>query len=117
MTTPSLLSVERERLPPALWASVWGLLESVMSIATADAESLSTHEPMLCALVKGVTELYEGGRPFFEEADLLRLLRMAERLARPYAPALVIRRAWCLRRPRRPRCPRCLLWGTLPRSC
>lgn len=89
MTTPGGgAGVERERLPSHLWATVWALLESVVDEATADAEAFATHQTMLCELVKRTTELYDGGRPYFEEADVLRLLQLGERLARPAHGAL-----------------------------
>ena len=88
-TSPSASghAAERERLPPRLWASVWALLEKAVEVATADASSFATHQKMLCALLSRTAELYDGGRPFFEEADVLRMLQLTERLARaPHAP-------------------------------
>ena len=41
-TTPSIsgsIAIERERLPPRLWASVWALLEKAVEVATQDAHS------------------------------------------------------------------------------
>jgi len=76
-------AVQRERLPPVLWASVWSMLERAVDLATIDATAFVTHERMLCALLNRSAELYERGRTHFEEADVLRLLQLAERLACP----------------------------------
>ena len=84
-TTPSIsgsIAIERERLPPRLWASVWALLEKAVEVATQDAHSFGVHEKMLTSLVSRTAELYDGGREHFEEADVLRMLQLAERLAR-----------------------------------
>jgi len=78
----STAPVERERLPPKLWASVWSMLETAIEQATSDASTFATHEKMLCALANRTADLYEGGRGYFEEADVLRLLQLAERLVR-----------------------------------
>jgi len=64
-------AAERERLPPRLWASVWALLEKAVEVATQDPQSFGTHEKMLCRLLERTTELYDGGRPYFEETDVL----------------------------------------------
>ena len=74
--------VERERLPPKLWASVWSMLETAIEQATTDSGTFATHEKMLCALANRTADLYEGGRGYFEEADVLRLLQLSERLVR-----------------------------------
>ena len=78
MTSNSVPSVERERLPPHLWLSVWALLEGAVEVATADAAAFATHEPMLCALLTRTSELYAGGRSHFDESDVKRMLRLAE---------------------------------------
>ena len=74
--------VERERLPPKLWASVWSMLETAIEQATTDSGTFATHEKMLCALANRTADLYDGGRGYFEEADVLRLLQLSERLVR-----------------------------------
>ena len=70
------------QLPPKLWASVWSMLETAIEQATTDASTFATHEKMLCALANRTADLYEGGRGYFEEADVLRLLQLSERLVR-----------------------------------
>ena len=46
-------TVERERLPLALWTSVWALIERSVDDATVDAESHGVHKAMLKARASG----------------------------------------------------------------
>jgi len=76
-------AMERERLPSELWTSVWSMLEGAIDLAMVDGVTFATHEKMLCSLLHRTVSLYESCRTHFEEADVLRLLQLAERLARP----------------------------------
>ena len=86
-----------ERLPPHLWTSVWTLLERAVGEATSSESLHKAHAPMLLALMEALSSLYNAARERFEEADVLRLLKLGARLAvppeiafpgwEPYAPA------------------------------
>ena len=69
-----------ERLPRALWAGVWGVVEGAVDEAV---DEYAAHEKMLCRLLAHFLEAYDGARDCFEEADVLRLLQIAGKLAAP----------------------------------
>ena len=69
-----------ERLPRALWAGVWGIVEGAVDEAV---DEYAAHEKMLCRLLAHFLEAYDGARDCFEEADVLRLLQIAGKLAAP----------------------------------
>jgi len=71
-----------ERLPPALWVAVWGVIERSVATALADAR-YEVHEKMLTRLLGHFSEVYAASRESFEEADVLRLLQLASKLAAP----------------------------------
>ena len=83
MSATTATPLSYERLPPALWTSVWGLLERAIGQMAADAAAYTAHAETLCAILDAVRELYVQARDQFEEADVLRLLTLASRLAVP----------------------------------
>ncbi|EOD39941.1 hypothetical protein EMIHUDRAFT_223134 [Emiliania huxleyi CCMP1516] len=62
-----------ERLPIALWTSVWGLIESASSEMAADAEAYDAN----AEAPRATTDHSPRARDRFEEADVLRLARLA----------------------------------------
>lgn len=55
---PPATPVAYERLPPALWTSVWELLEKATSEMTADVDAYAVHAEVLTALLDSTRELY-----------------------------------------------------------
>jgi hypothetical protein len=61
-STPGAPSVAYERLPAALWTSVWELIEKATAEMTAGVEAYAVHAEVLTALLDSTRELYGQAR-------------------------------------------------------